>query len=48
VTAPGLEESDALLVLNVGGLDDGSALQLYARHVYSCASSILKLPGRSN
>ena len=35
VTAPGLEESDALLVLNVGGLDDGSAQQLYARHVYS-------------
>jgi Inward rectifier potassium channel C-terminal domain len=35
VTAPDLEESDALLVLNVGGLDDGSAQQLYARHVYS-------------
>ena len=35
VTAPGLEESDALLVLNFGGLDDGSAQQLYARHVYS-------------
>ena len=35
MTAPGLEESDALLVLNFGGLDDGSAQQLYARHVYS-------------
>ena len=34
VTAPDPEESDALLVLNVGGLDDGSAQQLYARHVY--------------
>ena len=33
--AAGVEESDALLVLNVGGLDDGSAQQLYARHVYS-------------
>ena len=26
---------DALLVLNVGGVDDSSAQQLYARHVYS-------------
>jgi inward rectifier potassium channel len=30
-----LANSDALLVLNVGGLDDSSAQQLYARHVYS-------------
>jgi inward rectifier potassium channel len=29
-----LEQSDAMLVLNVGGLDDSSAQQLYARHVY--------------
>jgi inward rectifier potassium channel len=34
-TASDLEEGDALLVLNVGGLDDSSAQQLYARHVYS-------------
>ena len=34
-TAFDLEEGDALFVLNVGGLDDGSAQQLYARHVYS-------------
>ena len=34
-TAADLEEGDALLVLNVGGLDDSSAQQLYARHVYS-------------
>jgi inward rectifier potassium channel len=34
-TAPAeLEQSDAMLVLNVGGLDDSSAQQLYARHVY--------------
>lgn len=30
-----LTENDALLVLNVGGLDDNSAQQLYARHIYS-------------
>ena len=29
-----LEQSDAMLVLNVSGLDDSSAQQLYARHVY--------------
>ena len=34
-TAFDLEEGDALFVLNVGGLDDSSAQQLYARHVYS-------------
>jgi inward rectifier potassium channel len=34
-TESDLEEGDALLVLNVGGLDDSSAQQLYARHVYS-------------
>ena len=35
VTAADLEAGDALLVLNVGGLDDSSAQQLYARHIYS-------------
>jgi inward rectifier potassium channel len=35
VTASDLAEGDALLVLNVGGVDDSSAQQLYARHVYS-------------
>ena len=35
VTAADLEAGDAILVLNVGGLDDSSAQQLYARHVYS-------------
>jgi inward rectifier potassium channel len=35
VTASDLAEGDALLVLNVGGLDDSSAQQLYARHIYS-------------
>jgi len=30
-----LNDGDALFVLNVGGLDDASAQQLYARHVYS-------------
>ena len=30
-----LAEGDAVFVLNVGGLDDSSAQQLYARHVYS-------------
>ena len=34
-TASDLEEGDALFVLNVGGLDDSSAQQLHARHVYS-------------
>jgi inward rectifier potassium channel len=34
-TAADLEEGDALLVLNVGGVDDSSAQQLYARRVYS-------------
>ena len=33
VTAPDLEESDALLVLNVGGLDDGSAQRALSRSV---------------
>jgi inward rectifier potassium channel len=35
VSAADLEAGDALLVLNVGGLDDSSAQQLYARHIYS-------------
>ena len=35
VTAADLEAGDAILVLNVGGVDDSSAQQLYARHVYS-------------
>ncbi len=34
-TSTDLAEGDALLVLNVGGLDDSSAQQLYARRVYS-------------
>ena len=34
LTASELTESDALLVLDVGGVDDNSAQQLYARHVY--------------
>jgi inward rectifier potassium channel len=34
-TSPDLADSDALLVLNIGGVDDSSAQQLYARHVYS-------------
>jgi inward rectifier potassium channel len=34
-TASDLADSDALLVLNVSGLDDSSAQQLYARHIYS-------------
>jgi inward rectifier potassium channel len=34
-TSSDLAEGDALLVLNVGGLDDSSAQQLHARHVYS-------------
>ena len=34
-TAAELAEADAMLVLNVGGLDDSSAQQLYARRVYS-------------
>jgi len=35
VTAAELEQADAFLVLNVDGLDDGSAQQLYARHIYA-------------
>jgi inward rectifier potassium channel len=35
VTAAELAAADAFLVLNVDGLDDGSAQQLYARHIYS-------------
>jgi inward rectifier potassium channel len=35
MNAADLAKGDALLVLNVGGLDDSSAQQLYARHVYS-------------
>jgi inward rectifier potassium channel len=34
-TGADLADADALLVLNVGGLDDSSAQQLYARHIYS-------------
>lgn len=34
-TETDMAQSDALLVLNVGGLDDSSAQQLYARRVYS-------------
>jgi inward rectifier potassium channel len=34
-TPSDLEACDAVLVLNVGGLDDSSAQQLYARRVYS-------------
>ena len=34
LTASDLAESDAILVLNVGGVDDNSAQQLYARHIY--------------
>ncbi len=34
-TSSDLADGDALLVLNVGGLDDGSVQQLYARRVYS-------------
>ncbi len=34
-TSADLEQADGLLVLNVGGLDDSSAQQLYARRVYS-------------
>ena len=34
-TADDLAKGDALLVLNVGGLDDASAQQLYARRIYS-------------
>jgi inward rectifier potassium channel len=35
VTESDLTDGDALLVLNVGGVDDSSAQQLYARHIYS-------------
>jgi inward rectifier potassium channel len=34
-TVAELEETDSLLVVNVDGLDDASAQQLYARHIYS-------------
>jgi inward rectifier potassium channel len=34
-TAADLADTDTLLVLNIGGVDDSSAQQLYARHVYS-------------
>ena len=34
-TAAELEDADALLVVNVDGLDDSSAQQLYARRIYS-------------
>jgi hypothetical protein len=34
-TASDLTDGDALLVLNVGGVDDSSAQQRYARQVYS-------------
>ena len=35
LTASELTAGDAILVLNIGGVDDSSAQQLYARHVYS-------------
>ena len=35
LTESDLAESDALLVLNVSGVDDSSAQQLYVRCVYS-------------
>ena len=35
LTAADLEETDAFLVVNVDGLDDSSAQQLYARRIYS-------------
>jgi inward rectifier potassium channel len=35
VTPQELADGDAMLVLNVSGLDDSSAQQLHARHVYS-------------
>jgi inward rectifier potassium channel len=34
LTASDLTASDTILVLNVGGVDDNSAQQLYARHIY--------------
>jgi inward rectifier potassium channel len=34
-TSSNLEDGDVVLVLNVGGIDDSSAQQLSARHVYS-------------
>ena len=34
-TAADLADTDTLLVLNIGGVDDSSAQQLHARHVYS-------------
>jgi inward rectifier potassium channel len=30
-----VQNADTLLVLNIGGVDDSSAQQLYVRHVYS-------------
>jgi inward rectifier potassium channel len=35
VTEKDISDSDAIFVLNVSGIDDASAQQLYARHVYS-------------
>jgi inward rectifier potassium channel len=35
VTEEDMNDGDAIFVLNVGGLDDSSAQQLYARRVYS-------------
>ena len=35
VTESELAKSEAIFVLNVGGLDDSSAQQLYARHIYA-------------
>ena len=35
VTESDLKETEALFVLNVSGLDDSSAQQLYARHIYA-------------
>jgi inward rectifier potassium channel len=35
VTAADFAEGEAILVLNVSGVDDNSAQQLYARHIYS-------------
>jgi inward rectifier potassium channel len=35
MTSSDLADTDALLVLNVGGVDDSSAQQLFARHIYS-------------
>ena len=35
MTEKDMADGDTLFVLNVGGLDDGSAQQLYARRIYS-------------